>query len=228
MSKNTILIATPHSRNDNIEKKISEILPDFNVLRIKNRGSLTLGNLEKISPMWIFFPHWSWIIPEIIHKNYSCVIFHMTDVPYGRGGSPLQNLIVRGHKSTMLSALKCQEHLDSGPVYLKKALSLEGTAETILQRASLLIPEMIREIVLDPKPPNPQTGLITNFTRRVPQNGEISELDMPEKVFDYIRMLDGDGYPPAFVEVGNLIIEFKNAIKIGNTVETSAVIKVKK
>ncbi len=27
--------------------------------------------------------------------KFECVCFHMTDVPYGRGGSPLQNLIIR-------------------------------------------------------------------------------------------------------------------------------------
>ena len=30
-----------------------------------------------------------------IHENYKCIIFHMTDLPFGRGGSPLQNLISR-------------------------------------------------------------------------------------------------------------------------------------
>ena len=43
----------------------------------------------------------------------------MTDLPYGRGGSPLQNLIKKNHKSTMLSAIECQDNLDSGDIYLK-------------------------------------------------------------------------------------------------------------
>jgi len=37
----------------------------------------------------------------------------MTDVPYGRGGSPLQNLIVRGHTETKLTALRCVRDLDA-------------------------------------------------------------------------------------------------------------------
>ena len=44
----------------------------------------------------------------------------MTDLPYGRGGSPLQNLIINGHKETMMSALRCVQELDAGPIYLKK------------------------------------------------------------------------------------------------------------
>jgi len=38
----------------------------------------------------------------------------MTDLSYGRGGSPLQNLIVRGYKDTMISALWIEKELDSG------------------------------------------------------------------------------------------------------------------
>ena len=101
----TIIIATPHGRNDNVEKMVSEMLPGFNVLRFKGPENLVSELLEKINPDWIFFPHWSWIIPKSIYEKYTCVIFHMTDVPYGRGGSPLQNLIIKGHKSTLLSAI---------------------------------------------------------------------------------------------------------------------------
>ena len=60
----------------------------------------------------------------------------MTDLPYGRGGSPLQNLIIRGHRDTQLTALKCEENVDEGPVYAKTPLSLSGSAEEILARGA--------------------------------------------------------------------------------------------
>ena len=44
----------------------------------------------------------------------------MTDLPFGKGGSPLQNLIMRGYKHSKLSSIKCAEKIDSGPIYLKK------------------------------------------------------------------------------------------------------------
>ena len=50
----------------------------------------------------------------------------MTDLPYGRGGSPLQNLIVRGWKETKVLALKVVEELDAGPIYYKKRLAYMG------------------------------------------------------------------------------------------------------
>ena len=54
--------------------------------------------LPVAQPEYIFFPHWSEIVPEDTIKKYDCVCFHMTDLPYGRGGGPLQNLIVRVSK----------------------------------------------------------------------------------------------------------------------------------
>ena len=67
------------------------------------------------------------------------MIFHITDLPYGRGGSPLQNLIERGYSSTKLTALRCTADLDAGPIYSQEVLNLAGTAEEIFLRADALI-----------------------------------------------------------------------------------------
>ena len=73
--------------------------------------------LKNFNPDYIFFPHWSNIVPSNITGKFDCVCFHMTDLPFGRGGSPLQNLIVRGVKATKLTALKMVEQIDAGPIY---------------------------------------------------------------------------------------------------------------
>jgi hypothetical protein len=57
----------------------------------------------------------------------------MSDVPYGRGGSPLQNLIVRGHRETKISELRMVADMDAGPVYRKEYLSLDGSARAIFE-----------------------------------------------------------------------------------------------
>ena len=83
-----------------------------------------IGLLEQVSsPRYIFFLHWRWIVPKHIVEEHECICFHMTDVPFGRGGSPLQNLIIRGHKNTVLTSLRMEEGVDSGPVYLKHLVS---------------------------------------------------------------------------------------------------------
>ena len=93
--------------------------------------ALSLARLESLAPRYVFFLHWSWKVPEEITSAFECVCFHMTDVPYGRGGSPLQNLIAEGQRETQLSALRMTQEMDAGPVYLKRPLSLEGGGEEI-------------------------------------------------------------------------------------------------
>ena len=86
-----------------------------NWLIVTNTDDL-LRALSVTQPRYIFFPHWSELVPAELTQMYDCVCFHMTDVPFGRGGSPLQNLIKRGFKVTKLTAL-CMECMDgtAGP-----------------------------------------------------------------------------------------------------------------
>jgi methionyl-tRNA formyltransferase len=206
-----IVLATPHRRYDVLEARVRERLKDCRVIRVRERNELTSDALQRLAPSFVFFPQWSWLIPADIHTRFDCVIFHMTDLPYGRGGSPLQNLIVRGHKDTQLSALKCVAKLDAGPIYLKRPLSLAGTAEEIFARAAQLMEEMIADIVLHRPEPSPQAGAVVEFQRRRPEDGNLSALQDLEQVYDFIRMLDGEGYPPAFLECGQLRLEFAAA-----------------
>ena len=222
-----IVIASPNKRNDLAEENLANKLLDCELTRIRFKEELSIDRLRLLNPEIIFFPHWSWIIPREIHQNFKCIIFHMTDLPYGRGGSPLQNLIVTGHKETMLSALLCVDELDAGPIYLKRKLSLQGTAEAILVRAAEIIEEMIVEIVGNAITPVPQQGEPLIFKRRKPEDCNIIHLNELEKVYDYIRMLDADGYPPAFLETPFLRLEFNNADLTNDAVFTTVKITKK-
>lgn len=186
---------------------------------ITGKEELTLERLTQIQPRYVFFPHWSYIIPEEIYQNFECVIFHMTDVPFGRGGSPMQNLIARGIYETKISALRCEAGLDAGPVYMKKPLSLFGGAEEIYARADKVIETMIQEFVVNSPEPVQQEGEVTFFQRRKPSESNIHELADLEQVFDYIRMLDAEGYPKAFLETDHLRLEFQRpSLKQGRVV----------
>ena len=192
------------------------------------QDQLSIDFLTQTRPEFIFFPHWSYIISPAIFNNFECIIFHMTDLPFGRGGSPLQNLISRGIYQTQISALKCEEGIDSGPIYLKKPLLLQGRAEDIYQKANLVIEDMIVEIIQNKITPIPQDGEIVSFKRRKPEEGNLATLDKLVKVYDYIRMLDANNYPNAFIETDKLVFEFSNAILSGDEIQANVKIKLKK
>ncbi len=167
--------------------------------------------LSGIAPRYVFFLHWSWQVPSGVVQDYECVCFHMTDVPYGRGGSPLQNLILRGHTHTKLTALRMVEDFDAGPVYLKEDLCLMGTAEEIYIRASYLSANMIKYIIENEPVPQPQEGEPVIFKRRKPHQSEIPVLSSLQGLYDFIRMLDAEGYPKAFLEYKGFRYEFSRA-----------------
>ena len=167
--------------------------------------------LESIAPRYIFFPHWSWIVPKEIFEKYECVCFHMTDLPFGRGGSPLQNLIVRGFTETKLTALKMEKELDAGPIYYKVDLSLEGSAQKIFERTSDKVYELIEKIFLNERKPTPQTGKVVKFSRRTPEQSEMSKSGDLNNCYNHIRMLDAGSYPKAFMNYGEFKLEFGNS-----------------
>ncbi|MEK4711613.1 methionyl-tRNA formyltransferase [Sporosarcina sp. FSL K6-5500] len=211
-----IIIAYSKPGYENIVLDLTRKYPDICIHAIETPENLTVSILEEIRPDYIFFPHWSFLVSESIYKKYNCIIFHMTDLPFGRGGSPLQNLIARGIYETKISAIQCVEELDAGPVYLKAPLSLYGNAEEIYLRAASTVTEMIVHIIETNPEPVPQVGDIVEFKRRQPHEGNISELETLEQVYDYIRMLDAEGYPKAFIEIGKFVFEFeRSALKEG-------------
>lgn len=226
--KNRYLIVTTKSWNIYNFELLKNKFSNNEWYLIKDKNNFTYDAVIEINPKYIFFPHWSWKIPKDLYQNYECIAFHMTDLPFGRGGSPLQNLIIRDYKKTKISAFKVTDKLDAGSIYLKKDLSLDGTANEIFRRASKIIFfEMIPFIIKNSPKPVPQKGKVTTFKRRKPKDSDISNLDDLNTLFDYIRMLDAEGYPKAFIEKNNIRIEFKNAKKKDNKIVANAKITIK-
>ena len=206
-----ILIVSEKSWNKELVSYLQSTMPQYAFYLISQKEDFTVERIGSISPVKIFILHWSYIIPSAIFERYECIVFHMTDLPYGRGGSPLQNLIVRGLTATKLSALRVEVGLDTGPVYLKMDLSLSGTAEEIFVRVNKLVGKMIVEIIQNNLQPVPQEGDPVVFKRRKPEQSDMSGLEKLEEIFDYIRMLDADGYPHAYIEKGEFRYEFTRA-----------------
>lgn len=209
--------------SERLEKKTGK-----NFVVIDNKKDLNRDHLNSINPKHIFFPHWSYIIPDEIFENFNCIIFHMTDLPYGRGGSPLQNLIIRGHTETMISAIQCVKEIDAGPVYLKKPLSLEGTADEIFLRSAKIIEDMIVNFTTKELKSQPQKGEVVKFVRRKPEQSNLKNIKSINQIFDYIRMLDAEGYPKAFLDTNGYKYQFSDAEMKKNSIIAKVEIMEKK
>lgn len=216
---NDYIIATIRPWNIALfQKKVKEW--GSNWYLITKKEGLNLPFIDAINPRYIFFPHWSWIIPSEIYENYECVGFHCSDLPYGRGGSPLQNLIVEEKNSTFICAFKIQKGLDTGNLYCKQEFTIRGLAEEIYIRMSEEIAKMIKCITEKGCGANTfQMGKIKLFKRRTPEQSEITNITGLDKLFDHIRMLDAEEYPRAFINYKNFRLTLSRpALRTGKIV----------
>jgi len=172
----------------------------------------TPGELEaliKHKPDKIFFLHWNWKVPVEIIDNFECICFHPTALPYGRGGTPIQNLIMEGHEHTTLTAFRMIQELDAGDIYLQVPMSLHGTAEQIYVRLSEIAAKLIKTLKRGWYT-RPQGYCTCRFSRRTPEESEVNGIPLC-RLYDFIRMLDAEGYPKAFIIHDGLRIEFSEA-----------------
>jgi len=220
----TNVVATVKSWNIENFKKLEQRETNVNWVLITDKDELTREKLDTLDPEFVFFPHWSWLIEKDIYETFDCVVFHMTDLPFGRGGHPLQNLIARGIEKTKLSAIRATGGIDAGPIYLQEPLDLSGTAEEIYRRASDIVFSLMSRIAVEKPEPREQEGEVVTFERRTPEMSEIPKGEGLEKVYDWIRMLDAEGYPHAYLDYGGLRFTFRRAGKADEAVSAEVVI----
>ncbi len=190
----------------NLYKQLSQSL----FYLVTSKDELTLELCKKIDPEYIFFPDWSWKVPKEITSQYKCIIFHESNLPKFRGGSPIQNQIVRGIKKTKHTALFMTDEIDAGNILLQRDLDLTLQLDEMFKQIAGNVYEMIQKIIRGEFKPRKQRGRPTYCKRRKPEESEL-DMNMPvDKTYDFIRML-ADPYPNAFIKVGNKKIIFKRA-----------------
>ena len=204
-----IIIAAVGEWNKIIFNKIKKY-KNYKIYFVSNDKELK-KKAKNIKPEVIFFIHWRKILEKKFIRNNMCINFHMTNLPYGRGGSPLQNLILLGKKSTTLTAFRMNEKIDAGDYLYKQKLSLKGSAEEIYKKLSLKAFEIIKKILTREFRYKKQRGTVVFFKRRKPKQSEIKTWKNLDELYDFIRMLDAPSYPKAFLKVGDKKIFFQKA-----------------
>lgn len=171
-------------------------------------NSCNLEQLKEINPDWVFFFHWSQIVKKEVYDSFKCVVAHTGVLPEFRGGSPLQNQIIRNIQTTNVNLIKMEEKVDSGAIYCKKAISLQGSLSDIWLTISNVTFELIKECVYKNPQPIPQDK--ANFKplkRRKLQSINFNSNSLFE-IYDEIRMMDDEHYPKSFVFIGDYKLEF--------------------
>jgi methionyl-tRNA formyltransferase len=156
------------------------------------------------------FIGWSWILDAEITNKCLCVGVHPSDLPYFRGGSPIQHQIIEGiTKSKVTLMTLSSKKLDGGDFWLKSDVSFDGSSmslifENIIDSSIVLLNDFLNKypnIV-----PTPQEGTGTYFARRNKGESRITNEEWLEqdliKLYNKIRCLT-EPYPNAYIEGSN-------------------------
>jgi len=140
------------------------------------------------------------IVGRALRERFRHVlVIHESDLPAGRGWSPLVWQVLDGAREIPVTLLEAADKVDSGRIWRQLQVGLDGSelAPEINRRVSeaklALIDWAIRNG--DSVEPREQTGQPTYYPRRTPADSEIAPDTTFAEAFDLLRIADENRYP---------------------------------
>lgn len=136
------------------------------------------------------------------------LVVHASDLPRGRGWSPLTWQILEGADRVMVTLFEAVDELDAGPIYLQHELRFEG--HELIDELRAMIDAATRELLLRfvHQWPNvvarPQQGQPTSYARRRPADSRLDVDRTLRDSFDQLRVVDNERYPAFFEHAGHI------------------------
>lgn len=180
---------TPYAK-----KIVAELKKTYNIRLIHNPNDVEKGDiLFLISCEKIF---------DKLHLNQYNIVIHESDLPKGKGWSPLTWQVLEGKSEIIISLFEASSEIDSGKIYYKDKIILKGhelfSELKHLQgvKTNQLINRFINEY------PNikgfEQKGDETFYPRRHKKDSELDISKSLEEQFNLLRVCDNDNYPAFF------------------------------
>lgn len=183
---------------------------------VKDKSEAISTDFKSFEHIFVF--RWPYIINEEDLKTSNFIGFHTSNLPEGKGGSPLQNQIMEGIYESKVNAIKLVPEVDGGPIYFSSPITLQGSIEDVWHTISLVAEKLIKKILLENPIPQAQPATEAKiYKRRKNNNIEKSDVKTIESLHRFIQMLDGEGYPQAFFETDDFRIELsRTSMKQGS------------
>ena len=130
------------------------------------------------------------------------LVVHESDLPEGKGWSPVTWQILEGKKNITVTLFEATSSIDSGYIYSQDYISLEGTEllGEIKHQQGMVTQSLILRFIksLPHIKGRPQSGEESFYPRRRPED---SRLDIHKSIyeqFDLLRVCDNERYPAHF------------------------------
>lgn len=141
---------------------------------------------------------------EVLSRNALNLVVHASDLPKGRGFSPLVWQVLEGVNEIPLTMITMAQQADTGDIVMQRRITFEGHElnSEMRSRMGSEIAAMCLRLLDQPEPIRlrPQRGEPTWYPRRRPDDSRLDpELSIADQ-FDLLRVVDNERYP-AFFEI---------------------------
>lgn len=136
-----------------------------------------------------------------LEKNKFNLIVHESDLPKGKGWSPLTHQILAGENKIPITLFEADDSFDGGSVYFKDTIKLNGTElidEIRSKQAEITFKLIKRFLDENNKVSKSQTGNETFYKKRTPKDSKLNINYSIKKQFNLLRVVDNDRYPAYF------------------------------
>ncbi len=179
---------------------------------------LYLKKIKNFKPKIIFAFGWSGYLSAKIRRIAPCLILHPSKLPKFRGGSPIQNQLLKGVKNSAVSIIEAVDKIDSGDIFFQKKISFKGYLDDIqneiISKGSIGAKKIIKQYKSNNlKCIKQKNKFASYYKRRTPEMSEILYTDFKKHKAEYfynlIRGLQKP-YPEAFIKCkGNSKLYFE-------------------
>jgi methionyl-tRNA formyltransferase len=166
----------------------------------------TISDPDKLSKgdVAFFLSCFSIIGTAKLRMNAHNIVVHASDLPQGKGWSPMSWQILEGKYDIPLTLFEACEKVDSGVIYLQTTVSLDGTELVDEWQYKLFV--KIKELCLNFLKQLPhvngreQIGQESFYRRRTPKDSRLDINKTIQEQFNLLRIVDNEAYP-AFFEI---------------------------
>ncbi|YCM46045.1 UDP-2,4-diacetamido-2,4,6-trideoxy-beta-L-altropyranose hydrolase [Verrucomicrobiaceae bacterium 227] len=152
---------------------------------------------------------WEILNPKILQKHTHNLVIHESDLPKGKGWSPLTWQVLEGSKSIPITAFEAADQVDAGDIFLQGTIELEGhelieEIRTVQAQASFaLCQKFIEQFPAIITRKTRQSGESTFYERRSPKDSRLDPHKTLQDQFNLLRVVDNESYPAYFEHEGH-------------------------
>lgn len=142
------------------------------------------------------------VTEQTLHLSRHNIVVHASNLPEGKGFSPLQWQILEGRSEIVLTLFEAVEACDAGPYYLKERLQFNGTElyDELREKLASKIINMCLEFSQNMYSLTPiqQTGKGSVYLRRTDKDDELDVNKTIAAQFNHLRVADNEKHPLYF------------------------------